>query len=84
MQFKPFEPDIEVYGASIDAIVDAFKLFPSIALKRLLNYGIGTLKGKDVVINRDAWYPQSNWLSAYESFAKEIGPRALLHDSRRA
>ena len=54
MQFKPFEPDIEVYGASIDAIVEAFKLFPSIALKRLVSYGIGTLKEKDVVINRNA------------------------------
>jgi hypothetical protein len=78
MQFKAFEPDIEVYGASIDAIVDAFKLFPSIVLKRLLNYGIGTLRGKDVVIDREAWYPLTNWLAAYESIAKEIGPRALV------
>ena len=57
MQFKPFEPGIEVFGASIDAIVDAFKLFPSIALKRLVNAGIGTMRGKDVVVNRDSWYP---------------------------
>jgi len=78
MQFKPFEPDLEVYGASIDAIVDAFKLFPSVALKRLANYGIGSARGKDVVINRDAWYPLGNWLSAYESFANEVGPRALF------
>ena len=78
MQFKPFEPDIEVYGASIDAIVDAFKLFPSVVLRRLVNYGIGTLRGKDVVINRDAWYPLANWLSAYESIANEVGPRALF------
>jgi hypothetical protein len=78
MQFKPFEPDLEVYGASIDAVVDAFKLFPSVALKRLTNYGIGTIRGKDVVINREAWYPLGNWLSAYESFANEVGTRALF------
>jgi hypothetical protein len=78
MQFKPFEPGIEVYGASIDAIVEAFKLFPSVALKRLLNYGIGTLKGKDVVIDRDAWYPLGSWLSAYESIATTVGLRALM------
>lgn len=79
MQFKPFEPDIEVYGASVDAIVEAFRLFPSVALKRLLNYGIGTAQGRgDVLINRDAWYPLSNWLAAYESIAKEVGPRALV------
>jgi len=78
MQFKPFEPGIEVFGASIDAIVDAFKLFPSVALKRLVSAGIGTLKGKDVVVNRDAWYPQANWLSVFESIASEVGARALM------
>jgi hypothetical protein len=78
MQFKAFEPGIEVYGASIDAIVDAFKLFPSIALKRLVNQGIGTMKGKDVVVNRDSWYPQANWLSVFESIASEVGPRAIV------
>jgi hypothetical protein len=78
MQFKPFEPGIEVYGASIDAVVDAFKLFPSIALKKLVNAGIGTMSGKDVVINRDAWYSQERWLSVFESVANDIGPRALM------
>jgi hypothetical protein len=78
MQFKPFEPGIEVFGASIDAIVDAFKLFPSIALKRLVNAGIGSMRGKDVVVNRDSWYPQANWLSVFEGIASEVGPRALV------
>jgi len=78
MQFKPFEPGIEVFGASIDAIVDAFKLFPSIALKRLVNAGIGSMRGKDVVVNRDTWYPQANWLSVFEGIASEVGPRALV------
>jgi hypothetical protein len=78
MQFKPFEQGIEVYGASIDAIVEAFRLFPSVALKQLVNYGIGTIKGRDVVVDREAWYPMSNWLAAYESIAKTVGPRALM------
>jgi len=78
MQFKPFEQGIEVYGASIDAIVEAFRLFPSVALKQLVNYGIGTVKGRDIVIDREAWYPMSNWLAAYESIAKTVGPRALM------
>ena len=78
MQFKPFEPGIEVFGASIDAIVEAFRLFPSVALKQLASYGIGTVKGRDVVVDRDAWYPLSNWLAAYESIAKTVGPRALM------
>jgi hypothetical protein len=77
MQFKPFEPGIEAYGASIDAVVEAFRLFPSVALKQLVTYGIGTIKGRDIVIDREAWYPQTSWLSAYESIAKTVGPRAL-------
>jgi hypothetical protein len=79
MQFKPFEPGIEAYGASIDAVVDAFKLFPSVALKRLAAFGIGTFQGKNnVVIERDAWYPMDKWLSAFESIATEVGSRGLF------
>ena len=46
MQFKAFEPGIDVYGSSLEAIVEAFKLFPSIALKRLASHGIGTANAK--------------------------------------
>jgi hypothetical protein len=79
MQFKPFEAGIEAYGASIDAIVEAFKLFPSVALRRLAAVGIGTMTGKnDIVIERDAWYPQDKFLAAFESIATEVGPRGLF------
>jgi hypothetical protein len=78
MQFKPFEPGIEAYGASIEAIVEAFKLFPSVALKRLVAAGIGTMQGKNMVVERDAWYSQEKFLSAFENIAKEVGPRALF------
>jgi hypothetical protein len=78
MQFQVFEPGIEVWGISLDAFVEAFKLFPSIALKRLAAGGIGTMRGKDVVVDKDAWYPQDKWLAVFESLASEIGPRALL------
>jgi hypothetical protein len=78
MQFKPFEPGIEAYGASIEAIVDAFKLFPSVALKRLVAAGIGTMQGKNIVVERDAWYSQEKFLSAFENIALEVGPRALF------
>jgi hypothetical protein len=78
MQFKSFEPGIEVYGSSIDAIVEAFKLFPSVALKRLVNHGIGLVNAKgEIQIDRDAWYPQANWLAAFENIANTVGPRAL-------
>ena len=79
MQFKPFEPGIDVYGSSLDAIVDAFKLFPSIALKRLVSHGIGNVNARgEVVIDKEGWYPQSSWLAAFEGFAATVGTRALF------
>jgi hypothetical protein len=79
MQFKPLEPGVDVYGACVDAIVEAFKLFPSVALKRLVHHGIGSIQGKgDVVIDREGWYPLDKWLAAYQNIAEQVGPRALV------
>jgi hypothetical protein len=79
MQFKVFEPGIDVHGSSVDAFVEAFKLFPSVILKRLVSSGIGTTNAKgDVTIDRDSWYPQVSWLSAFENIASQVGPRALF------
>jgi len=77
MQKWQFEPGIEFSGAMAGAITEAFKLFPSIAMRKLLDHGIGTLKGKDVVIDRQAWYPIESWLAAFDGFANAVGPRAL-------
>ena len=79
MQFKAFEPGIDVYGSSLDAIVEAFKLFPSVALKRLASQGIGSVNAKgEVIIDKDAWYPQAAWLAAFEGIATTVGTRALF------
>jgi hypothetical protein len=78
MQFRPFEPGIEVWGICVEPFVEAFKLFPSVAMKRLVSHGIGTLKGKDVVIDRQAWYPQDEWLKAFEDISTSVGPRATF------
>jgi hypothetical protein len=78
MQRWTFEPGIEFSGTMLEAIVEAFKLFPSVAYKRLLNHGIGTMKGKDVVIDRQSWYPIESWLAAFDGFAESVGPRALF------
>jgi len=79
MQFKAFEPGIEVYGSSIDAVVEAFKLFPSVGLKRMATHGIGTINAKgDVTVDRDGWYSQADWLAAFEGIATTVGTRALF------
>jgi hypothetical protein len=73
-----FEPGIELSGVMIESIVEAFKLFPSVALKRLVSAGIGTLNGREVVMDRHGWYPIDSWLAAFDSFATSVGTRALF------
>ena len=73
-----FEPGIELSGLIVGPIVDAFKLFPSVAIKRLRTHGIGTLKGNEMVVDRQAWYPIASWLAAFDDFATTVGPRALF------
>jgi len=85
MLFKPFEPGVEVFGACVGAFVEAFRVFPSVLLKRLVRYGIGkTGKNNDIVIDYQAWYPQEAWLSAWEEIANEVGPRACYQIGRQA
>jgi hypothetical protein len=78
MNGRSFEPGIEVNGICVESIVDAFKLFPSVALKRLLDHGIGTLRGKEIYVDRQAWYPIQNWLAAHDAIAETVGGRALF------
>jgi hypothetical protein len=83
MQFKAFDSGVEVFGANVGAFVDAFKLFPSVILKCLVKNGIGTMAGKNVDIDRSRWYPQENWLAAWEEIATNIGPRACYQIGRQ-
>ena len=83
MQFRAFEPGVEVFGASVGAFIDAFKLFPSVVLKCLVKNGIGTMVGKNVEIDRGRWYPQEAWLAAWEEIATSVGPRACYTIGRQ-
>ena len=83
MQFRAFDSGVEVFGASVGAFVDAFKLFPSVILKCLTKHGIGTMVGKNVEIDRTKWYPQEGWLAAWEEIATSIGPRACYQIGRQ-
>jgi hypothetical protein len=68
--------DCEINGMFVDIFLGAFKLFPSVVYKKLLSYGIGTMQGKDIVVDRNAWYPLDKWLAAHEDIANSVGPRA--------
>jgi hypothetical protein len=78
MQYKVFEPGVEVSGDSLGAIVEGFKKYPTVAMKYLTKFGlVKASPGKPPEIDRSGWYRLEDWLSAYEGIANEIGVNSL-------
>jgi len=69
MQFKAFEPGIEVSGGSVHAVIAAFSLTPSVASRYLSEHGILRVQGQ-VNVDRNDWFSLDSWLSAYEAIAR--------------
>jgi hypothetical protein len=78
MQFKVFEPGIEVSGNMISSTIEGFKRYPSVVMKYLARFGIiSKSQGKPEDLNRDGWYKLDDWLAAYEHIANEVGVNSL-------
>lgn len=77
MQFKAFEPGIEVSGESVGAIIDGFRKFPTVVLKYLNKFGFVKQAQSLDEVNRTMWYPQESWLSAFEAITNEVGTNSL-------
>jgi hypothetical protein len=59
MEFRAFEPGIEVNGQTVWSIVDGFMLSKQTPSRILVEEGIGTIgPGGVVKIDADAWYSQ--------------------------
>jgi hypothetical protein len=69
------EPGIEVAGASIGGMLDAFQQYPSVVMKYLVQHGL--VSGKQTQIDRTAWYPLHKWLDVYQAIAKDVGVNSL-------
>ncbi|MDR3256022.1 MAG: hypothetical protein LBT31_10700 [Synergistaceae bacterium] len=79
MQFKVFEPDIEVNAPTVSAIIAGLGRFTNISRRYLSQVGIGTVVDKKLVLDIDAWYSQDAWLRAFENIANQIGDRLLFN-----
>jgi hypothetical protein len=78
MQFRAFEPGIEVNGQTVWSVVDGFDHFKQIPSRLLLAEGIGTAGPDGVVqIDPNGWYAQEAWLRAFERIATEVGESKL-------
>jgi hypothetical protein len=80
MQYRAFEPGIEVNGRTVYAVVDGFKTFRRVAKRFLADEGIGEVAPSgDYQIDMDGWYPQQSWLRAFERIGADVG-EAVLYD----
>jgi hypothetical protein len=79
MQFKVFEPDIEVWGRSLQWTVGGFRILPETGIRYLSRYGLVT-QGADGKPRFDinGWYPQESWLRCYEALSREVGASVVL------
>ncbi len=71
-QFVAFSPEVEVNGETVYAVVDGMGTFKSVALGILADNGIVDPKP-------GAWYPQQNWLDAFEKISDALGPNTLFN-----
>jgi len=80
MEYRAFEPGIDVNGQTVFSIVDGFGSFRRVAENFLVDESIGTREANGTYrLALDAWYPQQAWLRAFERIAREVG-QAVLYD----
>src|SRR5689334_7673555 len=69
-QFAGYEVD----GRNVKNVMDAFRLFPDIGLKALINHGIGTrTRDGQIVVDPNGWYPMPAWLAAFDEIGRLVG-----------
>lgn len=83
MQFRAFEPGIEVNGQTVWSIVEGFQRTQTPS-RILVEQGLGTLGPDGVVqIIMADWYSQEAWLQAFEKISATLGPQALFTIGQR-
>jgi hypothetical protein len=83
MQFKPFEPGIEVRGIGLQWVVGGFRILPEMGLRYLARYGL-TTRGADgkPVLDVEGWYSQEAWLACFEAIDRQVGPSVMTDIGR--
>ena len=70
VQFKAFEPGVEVNGAAVLSVIMGMGAYKAMALRILGNHGIDDPE-------KDKWYSQQAWLDSFKEIADSIGPATL-------
>lgn len=75
-QFVAFDPNVEVCGSAVLAIIEGMGLFTSRAKEVLAAHGIDSPKP-------EGWYPQQAWLDAFKTISETLGARTLFEIGRK-
>ena len=78
MQFKVFEPEVEVNGPTVYSIIAGLGYFTNLSRRFFVRAGIGTVVNKELQIDMNGWYSQELYLSAFENIANTVGNRVLF------
>ncbi|MDR1956814.1 MAG: hypothetical protein LBQ30_08180 [Treponema sp.] len=78
MQFKIFEPGIEVNGPTVYSIIAGLGYFTNLSRRYFSQVHIGEVIHKQLHIDMNGWYPQEAWLKAFENIANQVGDRVLF------
>jgi hypothetical protein len=70
-QFKAIDPNVEVNGETVHAVIDGMGAFKQAALKILAEHGITDLKP-------GTWHKQQAWLDAFKAIADNVGTSTLF------
>jgi hypothetical protein len=75
--------DFQVWGNNVGAYVDAFKQYPSVLAKCLIQQGI--LKGSERIgdLDRTAWYPMDAWLRTNHGLLVEVGANSVYASGKK-
>jgi hypothetical protein len=83
MQFKAFEPGIEVWGVLLQWAVAGFRILPETGMRYLARHGL-IIPGVDGKLRLDinAWYPLETWLACFEAITREVGANVVIDIGR--
>jgi hypothetical protein len=79
MQYRAFEPDIEILGAAMMATIGGFGPLRTIVERVLCRDGLVDCGVPGAGIDVDAWYVQQAWLDALREIDERFGTEVLFN-----
>lgn len=84
MEFKAFEPGIELRGQALEFMVLGFRIMPSLGLRILAKHGLAK-RGPDgkLAFDPEGWFPQQAGLDAFKAIYDEVGSFTIFEIGRQ-